>query len=111
MYEEQQSDLDVIEGIDEDGNQILLQVMEYFFYNGEEYVLLAEADDHPEDEDEQRKLDHEDEEIDVFIMKVITSTGEDGEELEEFLPVDDDLMETLIEVVNTNFSQDTEVEG
>ena len=27
---------DLIEGIDEDGNNVLLEVVRYFFYNGEE---------------------------------------------------------------------------
>lgn len=109
MYEDEQMDLDVIEGVDEDGNKILLQVMDYFFYNGEEYVILADAE---EDicgcEDESCEHDHaeEDEEVDLYIMKVIASTGVDGEELEEFVPVEEELMDTLIEVVQTNFMQD-----
>lgn len=32
---------DLIEGVDEDGNNVLLEVVRYFFYNGEEYVVLA----------------------------------------------------------------------
>jgi len=102
---------DFIEGVDEDGNQVLLQVMEYFFYNGEEYVVLADA---PECEDEDCECcDHEcehehdhDEELGLYIMKVITSTDENGDEMEEFVPVDEDLMDKLIEVVQTNFSMD-----
>lgn len=34
---------DLIEGVDEDGNNVLLEVVRYFFYNGEEYVVLGEA--------------------------------------------------------------------
>ena len=45
MSEEER--LDVIEGTDEDGRQVLLVVEKYFFYNGEEYVLLR-----PKDEEE-----------------------------------------------------------
>ena len=36
---------DLIEGVDEDGNNVLLEVVRYFFYNGEEYVVLGEAHD------------------------------------------------------------------
>lgn len=34
---------DPLEGVDEDGNNVLLEVVRYFFYNGEEYVVLGEA--------------------------------------------------------------------
>ena len=32
---------DLIEGVDEDGNNVMLEVVRYFFYNGEEYVVLG----------------------------------------------------------------------
>ena len=41
MSEEER--LDIVEGTDEDGNRLLLSVEKYFFYNGEEYVLLREV--------------------------------------------------------------------
>ena len=42
-------------------------------------------------------------------MKIVPSTSEDGEEMEEFVPVeDDDLMEKLIEIVQTRFGEDDE---
>ena len=41
MYEEEEQDFGVIEGTDEDGNKVLLQVLDYFFYNGEEYAILT----------------------------------------------------------------------
>ncbi len=114
LYEDEQMDLDVIEGVDEDGNKVLLQVMDYFFYNGEEYVILADAEDEEGQvcsiEDGSCEHNHEDEEIDLYIMKVISTTGDDGEEMEEFVPVEDDLMDTLIEVVQTNFLNDDELE-
>lgn len=118
MYEDEnkqepegEEEIDLIEGIDEDGNQVLLQVMEYFFYNGEEYVVLADA---PDCDDEDcaccdHECDHEhnhSEELGLYIMKVVTSTDENGDEVEEFVPVDENLMDKLIEVVQTNFNQD-----
>lgn len=45
MYEEEEQDFGVIEGTDEDGNKVLLQVLDYFFYNGEEYAILTDAED------------------------------------------------------------------
>ena len=48
---------------------------------------------------------------DVYLMKIVTSTNEEGEEMEEFIPVeDDDLMEKLIEIVQTRFGEDDEEE-
>jgi hypothetical protein len=106
---------DIIEGVDEDGNKVLMQVMDYFFYNGEEYAVLTDAQ---EDEDEAcegcsldtcQEHDHE-EELDLYILKVVPSTNEDGEEMEEFVPVDEELMDTLVEIVQTNFLSEVDEE-
>ena len=93
---------DLIEGVDEDGNTVLLEVVRYFFYNGEVYVVLGDAhtgEDEGEDSDEE-------EAVNIYIMKVVEKE-EDGEELEEFLAVEDeDLLEKLIEVVQADFEAD-----
>ncbi|MBP3646598.1 MAG: DUF1292 domain-containing protein [Clostridia bacterium] len=102
--------LDLIEGVDEDGNNILLEVVRYFFYNGEEYVVLGEAHEGEcgcgcEDCDHDHEEDDE-EAVNLYIMKVVEKE-EDGEEIEEFLPVEDeDLLEKLIEVVQADFEAD-----
>ena len=101
---------DLIEGIDEDGNNVLLEVVRYFFYNGEEYVVLGEAHEGEcgcgcEDCDHDHEEDDE-EAVNLYIMKVVEKE-EDGEEIEEFLPVEDeDLLEKLIEVVQADFEAD-----
>ncbi len=92
--------LDIVEGVDEDGNRLLLRVNRYFYYNGEEYVLLSD-----DIEDEKDDLD----DVTFFVMKVSVSTDEDGEEIEEFEPVEQELMDALIEVVKTNFEDDSEI--
>ena len=93
---------DLIEGVDEDGNTVMLEVVRYFFYNGEEYVVLGDAQT---DEDEGEDSDEE-EAVNLYIMKVVEKE-EDGEELEEFLAVEDeDLLEKLIEVVQADFEAD-----
>ena len=101
---------DLIEGVDEDGNNVLLEVVRYFFYNGEEYVVLGDAHEGDCDcECEHCDHDHEEDDeeaVNLYIMKVVESE-EDGEEIEEFLPVDDeDLLEKLIEVVQADFEAD-----
>ena len=102
--------LDLIEGVDEDGNNILLEVVRYFFYNGEEYVVLGEAHEGDCDcECEDCGHDHEEDDeeaVNLYIMKVVEKE-EDGEEIEEFLPVEDEaLLEKLIEVVQADFEAD-----
>lgn len=102
---------DLIEGIDEDGNPVLLEVVRYFFYNGEEYVVLGDAHEGGCDCEECEHEDHDHEEdeeeaVNLYIMKVVEKE-EDGEEIEEFLPVEDeDLLEKLIEVVQADFEAD-----
>lgn len=98
MSEEER--LDIVEGVDEDGNRLILRVNRYFFYNGEEYVLLSDDIEEP-----NPNLDE-----DMFyVMKVTESVDEDGEEIEEFEPVEQELMDQLIEVVKTNFDSDGDI--
>lgn len=89
-----QEDLDIIELEGEDGEVLRLLVERYFFYNGEEYVLLSDDVDLPEGEEVSR-----------YVMKVQPVEGENGEEedMEEFVPVDEDLMDQLIQVVEATF--------
>ena len=83
--------LDIIEGIDEDGNRLLLTVEKYFFYNGEEYVLLRQVEEEAQPADPDRQT--------LFVMRVAVSTDEDGEEIEDFEPVDEELAQRLIPVI------------
>ncbi|HNW87016.1 MAG TPA: DUF1292 domain-containing protein [Candidatus Limiplasma sp.] len=114
MTAEDMEDQDFIEGVDEDGNKVLLQVVRYFFYNGEEYVVLGDAqqDDcgcHC-DECEHSCEDEEDDEeaVNLYIMKVVPSA--EDEDTEEFEPVEDeDLLEKLIAVVQTDFEKEEEL--
>ena len=122
IEEELEIDDDLVEGVDEDGNSVLLRVERYFFYNGEEYVVLAEASEHSHecgcghDHDHEcgcghdHDHEHDEDAISLYIMKVI-ETEEDGEEVEEFVPVNDEkLLEQLIEVVTADFEQDEEID-
>ena len=110
---------DLIEGVDEEGNSVLLEVVRYFFYNGEEYVVLGDAQEsgcdcdcehrdheHEDEVADEIEEDEEEEAVNLYIMKVVESE-EDGEEMEQFVPVEDeDLLEKLIEVVQTEFDSD-----
>lgn len=100
---------DIVEFSDEDGNTLLLEVMDYFFYNGEEYAVLCDADEeaaeHHHDESCSEDTPHE---HSLYIMQVVNTVSEDGEEMEEFVSPDESLLEQLIEVVQTRFSEDDE---
>ena len=88
-----QDEMDLIELENEDGETVRLCVERYFFYNGEEYVLLSDACDVEEEADITR-----------YVMKVQPVEGDD--DMEEFVPVDEDLMDQLIQVVETVFDED-----
>ena len=99
MTPEEMEERDVVEFTDDEGNTILLEVMDYFFYNGEEFAALCNAredasDDDPDDDP-------------VYIMKVNSFTNDEGE---EFVPPEEELMEKLIQVVRTRFVEDEDGE-
>ena len=89
-------ELDIIELESEDGELLRLCVDRYFFYNGDEYVLLSDdcGQNKPEDE------------VSHYVMKVVPLEDEDGEEMEEFMPVEDELMDQLIHVVESTFGDE-----
>ena len=98
MTPEEMEERDVVEFTDDEGNTLLLEVMDYFFYNGEEFAALCDARENPADDDPDDDP--------VYIMKINTFTDENGEEMEEFVPPEEALMEKLIQVVRTRFSED-----
>lgn len=98
---EPQDERDIVEFSDEEGNTLLLEVIDYFFYNGEEYAVLCDADEEAQEAD----LDDDEDQM-IYIMKVVSTTSEDGEEMEEFIPPEDSLLDQLIEVVQTRFTED-----
>lgn len=93
-----EEDWDIISFEGDDGEEIRLCVERYFFYNGDEYVLLSDACDVEEES-----------EISRYVMKVQPIENEVGEEdMEEFVPVDDDLMDQLIQVAEATFRDEEE---
>ena len=80
---------DIIFFEDEDGNEYNYSVVDYMFYNGEEYALLVEVTD-GETEDEQQEC---------IICKIVAEQEEDGEESESFELVEDEsLGQKLVEI-------------
>lgn len=89
--------LDIIEGVDEDGNRLLLTVEKYFFYNGEEYVLLRQVEEEAQPADPDKQT--------LYVMRVVVSLDGDGEEIEDFEPVDEELAQRLIPVIRERFQR------
>ena len=91
---------DMIEMTDEDGNVTLCRILDYFFYNGNEYAILTDSNE-----------DDTAEAIDCFVMQIVPETDEDGEELEAFVPVEDQKLEAkLMEIATTKLNDDEEAD-
>ena len=102
---DEQQELDMITFVSEDGEEITMEVIDYFFYEGEQYAILTEYEECDHDH-ENCEHDH-DHNVDAFIMKVV----EVGEDEEEFVPVEDEaLMEKLIAFVESDVEDDEDEE-
>ena len=86
-------ELDLVTFSDEDGNEFTMEVLDYFFYEGKEYALLAEVEDDCDCGCEERE---------AYIMEVVPV----GDDEEEFVPVDEELAERLIEMVENQLYDD-----
>jgi len=98
---------DIVVFSDEDGNEIELEVIDYFFHNGEEYAVLIDTDE----SDENCDCEEDDDDCccgcghdhgtsqDVYIMKIVVN-GEN----EEFIPVEENKMEELIKIVQNRLT-------
>lgn len=85
---------------DGEGNELTMEVLDYFFYEGKEYAILTE---YVEDDDEGEEHN----ERDAYVMQVVPV----GEDEEEFIPVEDALAEKLIELVESGaYDADDELE-
>ncbi len=102
-----QDERDIVVFTDDEGNDFELEVMDYFFYNGQEYAVLSDPeaagegceecahDEACEDEACEGCADQE-----VYIMKIVPM----DDDMEEFVPVEDEsLMEKLIAIVERRF--------
>ena len=76
---------DLVTFTDEEGNEFDLEVIDYFEHNGKEYAVLVDAD-LPEEPEED---------FEVCIMEIIVNEEED---MEEFVPVPDDLLDELFAI-------------
>lgn len=107
---------DLVVFTDDDGNELTLEVLDYFFYNGKEYAVLSDVEDELDDCEDcaagchacsDDSCEHDHPEKNLYIMQVIAV--EDDQE--EFVPVEDKLLDKLIEVVQTRFEEEMDFEG
>ena len=88
---------DVIDFEDEEGNIIQFAVIDYVFYNGDEYALLTEVSEEEEEADNQE----------CIVCRIVAETEEDGEETESFVPVEDEtLAQKLVDIFNTKMADE-----
>lgn len=90
---------DLVVFSDDDGHELTLEILDYFFYNGQEYAVLTEAETQTEEAADQQD---EEEDDSLYIMQVVQV----DDEMEEFIPVEEELMDTLIDIVMTRFDDD-----
>lgn len=96
------NELDLVVFTDDEGNELTLEVRDYFFYNGQEYAVLADYNDDEEDEACTCDCEGCEHEVGLYIMKVVPV----DDDQEEFQPVEDEsLMDELIEVAQTRFGE------
>jgi len=87
---------DLVVFSDDDGNEFELEIIDYFEHKGQEYAVLIDPDGCGcECGDEPCECEQDTE---VCIMKIAV----DGE-FEEFLPVEDDMLDELAKVVEARF--------
>jgi len=94
-----QDERDILTLTDDDGNELQLEVLRFFFYNGEEYAMVAELEDEADcaacEHGEDEECDGCGEPIEVFFMKVEPVDDEN----EEYSFVDEELSAELLKVI------------
>ena len=78
-------------------NEYSYSVVDYLFYNGEEYALMTEVTDEEPENGQQE----------CIVCKIVAETDEDGEENESFELVEDEsLGQKLVEIFNTKLAEE-----
>lgn len=110
---------DLVQAMDEDGNEITLEVLDYLFYNGEEYAVLVEADEECDmacegcehAEECQAEDDEDEEDYGLFVCKVTSGVDEDGTEVDEFDQVEDvELADKIVAIYNQRMLDEEEAD-
>jgi hypothetical protein len=95
----EEQERDIVTFIDDEGNELELDVLDYFDFEGDEYAILSDlnaAEEAADDPDYEQEL---------FVFKVVV----DGED-ESFLPADEDKMDALSAIVDELMMQEEDAE-
>ncbi|NLI61597.1 MAG: DUF1292 domain-containing protein [Clostridiales bacterium] len=88
---------DILIFINEDDEEIKMEILDYFHFQDQEYVLLAPVDG-------ECTCQHCDcSEQELYIMKVVING-----EMEEFHPVEEEKLETLIQAIELLYDEQAE---
>ena len=88
---------------DDAGNELTMEVLDYFFYEGNEYALLTEAAEACEN-CEEGECEGCESLGEAYVMQIVPV----GEDEEEFVPVDDELADKLKELIESGLYDDGE---
>ena len=98
---EDERDLVVFE--DDNGNELTMEVLDYLFYEGKEYALLAELGDGSCESCESKACEECGSRREAYVMEVVPV----GDDMEEFVPVEESLAEKLIDIIeNSDFDEE-----
>lgn len=89
-----ENERDILLFADEEGNELRMEVLDYFVHDNEEYALLSpvEDDEHCDDCDCGCG--------ELYIMKVVVNG-----DIEEFIPVEEEKMDELIKAVEALYTE------
>ena len=96
---EYSDEFEIYQMVDEDGSEVTVQALDYFYYNGDEYAVmteLAEGEEPWGDEDDGRG------DPEIFFMKVVPLE----DDTVEFQPVDEDLSDELSQILEAADDED-----
>ncbi len=99
---ENEKDLVVFE--DDKGNEITMEVIDYFFYEGKEYAMLTDYDENAPACETCEAGDCSSCTQEIIIMQVVPV----GEDEEEFIPVDEELGDKLVKLIEEGAFDDDE---
>ncbi|MGI6707199.1 MAG: DUF1292 domain-containing protein [Clostridia bacterium] len=94
---------DIVVFTDEEGNDVELEVIDYFIHNDEEYAILIDAydEDACEHEDVECSVCDHDHDYELYIMKVVIN-----EDMEEFIPIDESQADELLAIVEKRINEE-----
>lgn len=94
---------EIVVFVDEEDNEIEMEVLNYFYYNGKEFAVMAEPTVCECPSPEECTCDP----VEIMFAEVVPVEGD--EENVEFIPVEDeDLADKLFDVISTDMGDDEE---